>query len=517
MRSARRGFSRRAFLSSGAALAGGAIVAACSQPAAAPSPTSASKPAESKPAAAAKPAETKPAAAAKPAETKPAAPAQAAAPKAGASTAPVTIRFYTGEDDPPQIKVYEEAFETFKQTHPNVSFSLTPSPDDVLQKLTAALAAKTAPEFSGLVESEIMELGVRGFLEPVDPIVEEIGRKDFKPNSLYVIKGKTYNMPYAGGGYGQVWYRTDLFEKEGIQPPKTWDEWKTAAQKLTKDGNYGYGLAGAKGGALSVLLSQLFWASGGTYFDEKLNVAIDNKSKDAMKQTLEFYKEMSAFAPPDWQSYDWDGTIDAFLTKKTAMLMYAGRPLSRAANNVPDLVPLMKAFPMPASRAGFKAHYDHYDSYAVFKKEFGSKDPETTMEFLKFLNTGDMAIKFLHTVPGHLTPALFSIDKNPKLWDNELMKGHKDSVELVFRPGGMYYLNEAGAKPNAEKMMETQGIFNLYAGPPTARYINCEMAQRFVLQNQPVDSAIEWCAGEFKRMSDDMKKRIKPEEFGFTG
>jgi multiple sugar transport system substrate-binding protein len=507
MRSVRKGLSRRAFLGGAATVAGSILVAACGQGGpSAPVPKAAeSKPAEGKPAAT------------KPAESKPAAASQAAAPKSGAATGPVTIRFYTGEDDPSQIKVYEEIFAEFKQQHPNVSFSLTPSPDDVLQKLTAALAAKTAPEFSGLVEAEIMELGVRGFLEPVDSIVNEIGREDFKPNSLYVIKGNTYNMPYAGGGYGQVWYRTDLFTKEGIQPPKTWDEWKVAAQKLTKDGNYGFALAGAKGGALAVLISQLIWSSGGTYFDQKLNVAIDGQSKEAIKQALEFYKELSPYAPPDWQGYNWDGTIDAFLTRKAAMLMYAGRPLARAADNVPDLVPQMKAFQLPQSRAGYWGHYDHYDSYAVFKKEFGSSNPELTLEFLKFLNTGDRAVKFLHTVPGHLTPALFSIDKNPKLWDHPLMKSHKDSIELVFRPGGIYYLNEAGAKPNAEKVMQTAGVFNLYAGPPTARFTMAEMAQRYVLQNEPLDSVISWCAGEFKRMSDDMKKRIKPEDFGYTG
>jgi multiple sugar transport system substrate-binding protein len=478
------------------------VLAACSQPSSAP-------PASSGQGTAPKPADAKTAAG------QPTAAAQAAAPKAPAATAPVTIRFYTGEDDPPQIKVYEEIFAEYKQTHPNVSFSLTPAPDDVLQQLTAALAAKTAPEFSGLVEAEIMELGVRGFLEPVDPIINEVGKADFKPNSLYVIKGNTYNLPYAGGGYGQIWYRADLFEKEGIQPPKTWDEWKAAAQKLTKGDTYGFATAGAKQGALTVAISQLIWSSGGTFFDEKLNVAIDGKSKEGIKSALEFYKEMTAFAPPDWQSYSWDGTIDSFLTRKSAMLLYAGRPLSRAAQTVPDLVPQMKAFRLPQSRAGYWGHYDHYDSYAVFKKDFGSKDPETTMDFLKFLTTGDRAVKFLHTVPGHLTPALYSIDKNPKLWENELMKGHRDSIELVFRPGGIYYLNEAGAKPNAEKVMESAGVFNLYAGPPTARFTQAEMAQRVILQNQPVDQAIEWGASEFKRMSDDMKKRIKPEDFGY--
>jgi multiple sugar transport system substrate-binding protein len=512
MRVACRRFRRREFLSSTVVMSAAVIVAACGgqTPAAAPKAADPKPTTPAQPAAQSKPAESKPA------ESKPTAAPQAA-PKTGVTTAPLTIRFYTGEDDPQQIKVYEEIFAEYKQNQPNVNFSLTPSPDDVLQKLTAALAAKTAPEFSGLVEAEIMELGVRGFLEPVDPIVNDVGRQDFKPNSLYVIKGNTYNLPYAGGGYGQIWYRTDLFEKEGLQPPKTWDEWKAAAQKLTKDGVYGFATAGAKQGALTVAITQLIWSAGGTFFDEKLNVAIDGKSKEAIKSALEFYKEMTAFAPPDWQSYSWDGTIDSFLTRKSAMLLYAGRPLARAAENVPDLVPQMKAFRLPQSRAGIWGHYDHYDSYAVFKKDFGSANPEMTMDFLKFLTTGDRAVKFLHTVPGHLTPALFSIDKNPKLWDHPLMKSHKDSIELVFRPGGIYYLNEAGAKPNAEKVMETVGVFNLYAGPPTARFTQAEMVQRFILQNQPVDQAIEWGASEFKRMSDDMKKRIKPEDFGYTG
>ncbi|MDP8921754.1 MAG: extracellular solute-binding protein [Chloroflexota bacterium] len=506
MRSPRKRLSRRSFLGTTAIAATGVIAAACGgQPAAAP------KAAESKPA------DQKPAAQPKAAESKPGTTTQASAPKSAAATGPVTIRFYTGEDDPPQIKVYEEIIAEYRQTHPNVSFSVTPSPDDVLQKLTTALAARTAPEFSTLVEAEIMELGVRGFLEPVDPIVNDVGREDFKPNSLYVIKGNVFNLPYAGGGLGNIWYRTDLFEQEGLQPPKTWDEWKAAAQKLTKDGTYGFATAGGKGGALAVAISQLFWSSGGTFFDEKLNVAFDGQSKDAMKQALEFYKEMSAFAPPDWQSYNWDGTIDAFLTRKVAMLLYAGRPLGRAAENVPDLVPVMKAFRLPQSRAGYWGHYDHYDSYAVFKKEFGSASPEITMDFLKFLTTGDRAVKFLHTVPGHLTPPLFSIENNPKLWEHPLMQSHKDSIELVFRPGGLYYLNEAGARPGADNVMKTVGIFNLYAGPPTARYTHAEMVQRFILQNEPLDQAIEWGAGEFRRMSDDMKKRIKPEDFGYTG
>lgn len=508
MRSSRYCRSRRSFLRDTAVLAltsAAATLAVACGPAATPSPSAPPKSAAST--------------TSQPSLAKPTAPA--AAPQPAAKSAPsketVTIRFFTGEDDPPQIKVYKDIIAEYEKAHPNVTISVSPAPDDILQKLTAAIAAKTAPEFSTLVEAEIMELAARGFLQPVDDVVREIGPEDFKPNSLYTIRGKVYNLPYAGGGYGQVWYRTDLFEKAGLQPSTTWDEWKTAAQQLTKDGVYGFTTPGHKGGSLNVFISQLIWSSGGTFFDEKLNVAIDGKSHDAIRQALEFYKEMTAFAPPGWQQYDWDGTIDSFLSKKAAMIFYAGRPLGRAADSVPDLVPVMKAFPLPKSRAGYVGHYDHYDSYAAFKKEFGSHDPETTLDFIKFLISGDNAVNFLHTVPGHLSPPLFSIEENPKFWEHPLMKSHRDSVELVFRPGGIYYLNEAGAKPNAQGIMETVGIFNLYAGPPTARSVHAEMAQRLVLQNQPVDQAIKWAADEFTRMSDDLKKRIKPEEFGYQG
>src|SRR5688572_23475207 len=151
MKPSRRRLNRRSFLSSTALATAGVIVAACGgqQPAAPAAP----KAAESKPTAAPKVAESKPAeskpAESKPAESKPATAPQAAAAKAPAPAGPVTIRFFTGEDDPTQIKVYEEIFAEYRQQQPNVSFSLTPSPTDILQKITASLAAKTAPEFSG--------------------------------------------------------------------------------------------------------------------------------------------------------------------------------------------------------------------------------------------------------------------------------------------------------------------------------------------------------------------------------
>ena len=43
-------------------------------------------------------------------------------------------------------------------------------------------------------------------------------------------------------------YRTDLFREAGLQPPKTFEEFRTCAKALTKGDIYGFGMRGGAGG-----------------------------------------------------------------------------------------------------------------------------------------------------------------------------------------------------------------------------------------------------------------------------
>ena len=72
----------------------------------------------------------------------------------------------------------------------------------------------------------------------------------------YDSKGKDpvdFSKPVQGGGDLMV-YRTDLLEKAGIQPPKTWDEYFAAVQKLHDPANgvYGTALRGQRGSGANV-------------------------------------------------------------------------------------------------------------------------------------------------------------------------------------------------------------------------------------------------------------------------
>ena len=59
--------------------------------------------------------------------------------------------------------------------------------------------------------------------------------------------GKKYYVP-AHYVVLYLCYRTDLFQQAGLQPPKTFEEFRTCAKALTKGDVYGFGMRGGAGG-----------------------------------------------------------------------------------------------------------------------------------------------------------------------------------------------------------------------------------------------------------------------------
>ncbi|MGM1030320.1 MAG: ABC transporter substrate-binding protein [Actinomycetota bacterium] len=67
----------------------------------------------------------------------------------------------------------------------------------------------------------------------------------FDPYTLY--DGQRYGLPLDGDTH-VLFYNTDILERNGVEPPTTWDEYLTAAQTITEnesaDGVYGAALLG---------------------------------------------------------------------------------------------------------------------------------------------------------------------------------------------------------------------------------------------------------------------------------
>ena len=140
--------------------------------------------------------------------------------------------------------------------------------------------------------------------------------------------GKTYLVPFDGD-FHMLYYRTDIFEKAGLKPPTTWDEYLEAAKKLNGmevDGQKVYGSCIAK-----KRNAQSYWfvtdvvgsmtqskgTSQGTFFNTKdMAPLVDN---EAFRKALTFLKESGKYGPPDELNMDVSDTRPLFTSGKCAL------------------------------------------------------------------------------------------------------------------------------------------------------------------------------------------------------
>lgn len=174
-----------------------------------------------------------------------------------------------------------------------------------------------------------------GYVEPLDDYLNDprITYFDYFPEDFYAgfwdgtsWKGRPYGLPYDSVVQYMFYNKAD-FEKAGIVDengnakfPTTPDEWLEAVKKLhNPDGGvYGTGVQGQR--HLSVVCEYLpiLWAFDGDLYDANYNVILDS---EAGLKSLEFYKELSKYAPPGATTWTWDGVSTALQQHIVAMSM----------------------------------------------------------------------------------------------------------------------------------------------------------------------------------------------------
>jgi len=137
----------------------------------------------------------------------------------------------------------------------------------------------------------------------IPPLVDKYLAPIDKDVAARKIDLKRYPDPFLASGrfptglYGLpvrchiqlLWYRKDLFEKAGLQPPKTWDEMVAAGKKIQEQNS---GIAGvtipygkADGQNLMVWYNFL-WGAGGDLFDQNMKPIFNSPA--GVKATQDF-------------------------------------------------------------------------------------------------------------------------------------------------------------------------------------------------------------------------------------
>ncbi len=153
--------------------------------------------------------------------------------------------------------------------------------------------------------------------------------RDF--NATY--NGKVYTVP-LDGDFHMVYYRKDLFDKDGLKAPTTWDEYLTDAAKyngtdLNGDGQPDYGscIAKKKGAqsfwwiiSIAAGLLQSQGTGQGAFFDTTTMKPLFG-ANEAISRALDTYAKTAKVGPPDELNLDVGATRGLFTTGRCALSM----------------------------------------------------------------------------------------------------------------------------------------------------------------------------------------------------
>jgi multiple sugar transport system substrate-binding protein len=195
-------------------------------------------------------------------------------------------------------------------------------PEDYItgqQLVTTRLAAgDVEPDCIFCDDIETALYGTAGWLEPLDPIVEEMGidRDDIPQTLLTDVSswdGVLYRLPWTSDTE-LLFYRTDYFEEAGVELPTDWPDFVETAKALsTGDDRFGIALSGQKNGVLGNDIQHWANQAGG---------GVTKLDQPGSREAIVFYKELFAthkVAPPSTPEEDYNTVLQGFLDGRYAM------------------------------------------------------------------------------------------------------------------------------------------------------------------------------------------------------
>jgi len=266
-----------------------------------------------------------------------------------------------------------------------------------LAKLRTAIAAKAAPALSHVVAEVVPYLARANALEPLDGYA---GMKDIK-----FVQALGQAGAFRGGAdkplYGVPLNRStplmycngEIFAKEGLKPPTTWDELRGVARALSR-GNDRWGH--------EVPISWWFWVAlvgqaGSSVFDDDGRPTLGGEAGvKALRLWQDLVHREKVMRPPPGRDYDaWNVTNQDFLGGRAAFIWTSTAYIRYLEDNAK--FPVVAA-PLPKE---MRAAVPTGGTFFVVVREAPTEEKEAAARFLRFFCEEEQAA-YLASKTGYL-------------------------------------------------------------------------------------------------------------------
>jgi len=306
------------------------------------------------------------------------------------AAAPITIEFWSWNNEGAYPKIHEDAEKRFMADYPNVTIKREYiSYTEYLVKLKAVLVGEEAPDvFQIPWAGEYTELARSGQLLPMTDNLKE-GFPEFFPAVMNAISvdGDAWAVPLDLNTL-QIAYNINMFKEFGLEVPKSQEELIAVAKKLTDNGKFGI----AQG-------TKDLWTAGDTFFAQvaysdpthtKMALADAKKLSwndpvflEAAKNADKLVKA-GVYAPGANSMDAFVGAKDLFVQQQAAMIYPVGNFFTGGLTTEIDKAFEYNLFPTPPLKAGdeFLPTGGVAEMFVISKN---SANVDMAIEFLRYM------------------------------------------------------------------------------------------------------------------------------------
>ena len=228
------------------------------------------------------------------------------------------------------------------------------------------------------------EFGEAGWLVPLQDLVdpELLAKYDPAYLDIFTYDGDLLGIGPSWGGIGGLYYRSDLLEEYGIEPPETYDDIIAACDTIQADqpelGCWDW--PAMRNIVLINRWSEYLYGFGGTYFNEDGTCAMN--SPEAV-EALEFMTMLfeKGYSPQEALSWKEEDANIRFVSGKT--IFFSGRQDLLFWINNPEnsqVVDMWGFIPNPAQEGG---QHSGFTEFWAFSISSFTDEPEKALEVLE--------------------------------------------------------------------------------------------------------------------------------------
>ena len=346
----------------------------------------------------------------------------------------VELEFYSLK--PETVPVMEEIIADFMVENPNIHITLT-AVSDARTVLLTRIATNEMPDILNVYPAEEMYKAIFD-----DGRILEVTDKAFMGNVSETLRemashnGKEFALPMTLSSYG-IYYRTDIFEKLGLNEPKTYAQLLEVSKALKDNGYDAFALPNKDVGNIAQRLERTIGVINHNSNEEFKKIAsgeLKVEDSETIRAFAQLCLDIQQYSTEDSLGLDYESAVADIVNGKAAMMISGTWMLSTMQSSAPDIN--IKLIPIPSPLSDELSVAVNIDTSFAVSSE--TKHPEEALKFLEYLSRTEVAQKY-YELDGNVNMVKGVVfDKEPHMYMKEMMDAGKMFItQINFWPTGL--------------------------------------------------------------------------------